>query len=120
MLITSPGEAAINALLRATADFEILAVTRNAYSPSAQNLLKKSAQINLITRNLDNANENFQKAKEASTIPMWGVYSEQVSNTILSIYLKAHPSRRLYEAQQTPRRKKDRGRLLLMFRFEMG
>jgi nucleoside-diphosphate-sugar epimerase len=81
------GGAVVNALLRAKADFEILAVTRNAQSPSAQKLLKKSSQIKLITGNLDDATDIFQKAREASSVPIWGVYSVQVSNIISSTYV---------------------------------
>ncbi|KAH8656701.1 hypothetical protein BGZ60DRAFT_384587 [Tricladium varicosporioides] len=74
------GGAVVNALLRAKADLEIFAVTRNAQSRSAQNLLKKSSQIKLIVGNLDNPNDIFQKARQASHVPIWGVYSVQVSS----------------------------------------
>lgn len=76
------GGAVINSLLAAKVDLEILAVTRNATSSSAQKLAKKSSNIKLITGDLNNADEIFKKAKEISSSPVWGVYSVQVSDHI--------------------------------------
>ncbi|KAF3034666.1 hypothetical protein E8E12_002744 [Didymella heteroderae] len=83
LLITSAtgkqGTATISALLKSRANFEILALTRNAQSASAQKLLAKSPKIKLITGHLDNVEDVFQKAKEAAKAPIWGVYSVQVA-----------------------------------------
>jgi len=73
------GSAVINALLKANSDFEIIALTRNAQSPSAQRLLQKSPKIKLITGNLDGLDEVFRKAHAAAKMPIWGVFSVQVS-----------------------------------------
>lgn len=72
------GGAVIQALLQANAEFEILAVTRDPQSSSAQNLQRKSPKIKLVTGNLDQPREIFQRAKEASEAPIWGVFSVQV------------------------------------------
>lgn len=74
------GGAVINALLKANADFEILALTRNTNSPSAQKLVQKSTKVKLVSGNLDAVPDIFQKAKEASKLPIWGVFSVQVSD----------------------------------------
>ncbi|KAJ4986341.1 NmrA-like family protein [Stagonosporopsis vannaccii] len=71
------GGSTINALLKANADFEIIALTRNAQSASAQKLQAKSSKIKVITGNLDNPEGVFQKAKEATKLPIWGVFSVQ-------------------------------------------
>ena len=72
------GGAVINALLRENAPFEILALTRNAQSSSAQKLAQKSPRIKLITGNMDAIEDAFQKSKEATRLPIWGVFSVQV------------------------------------------
>ena len=75
------GSSVINALLKVNADFEILALTRNAQSTSAQKLQAKSDKIKVITGNLDNIDDIFTKAKQATQLPIWGVFSVQVSHT---------------------------------------
>lgn len=72
------GGSLINALLKANAPFEILALTRDAQSSSAQKLLKKSSSIKIVAGNLDNVEDVFVKAKAAATAPLWGVFSVQV------------------------------------------
>ncbi|KAH0547881.1 hypothetical protein GP486_008378 [Trichoglossum hirsutum] len=72
------GGAVINALLRENADFEILAVTRNPNSASGQRLSQKSPSIKLVEGDLDNPAGIFAKAKEATSLPIWGVFSVQV------------------------------------------
>lgn len=72
------GGSVVNALLRANTNFEILALTRNAQSSSAQRLLQRSPKIKLVTGNLDSIEDVFRKAKEATTSPIWGVFSVQV------------------------------------------
>jgi nucleoside-diphosphate-sugar epimerase len=77
------GGAVINSLLAAKADFEILALTRNANSNAAQKLAQKSSTIKLITGDLNNVDDIFKKAKEVTSSPVWGVYSVQVSDHVL-------------------------------------
>ncbi|RAR14892.1 NAD(P)-binding protein [Stemphylium lycopersici] len=60
------GGAVIDALLKANAPYEILALTRDA-----------SSRIKLVTGNLDAAESVFKKAKEATKAPVWGVFSVQ-------------------------------------------
>ncbi|KAI6083683.1 NAD(P)-binding protein [Hypoxylon rubiginosum] len=71
------GGAVIKALLKANADFEILALTRDAQSASAQKLLKSSPKIKLVTGNLDATEDIFNKAKAVTKTPIWGVFSVQ-------------------------------------------
>jgi uncharacterized protein YbjT (DUF2867 family) len=73
------GGSTINALLKANASFEILALTRNAQSASAQRLLQKSPKIKLVTGDFNAIDDIFVKAKEAASAPLWGVFSVQVS-----------------------------------------
>jgi len=73
------GGAVVNALLAANADFQILAVSRNTQSASATKLAQKSPKIKLVSGNLDKPDEIFKKAKEVSSVPLWGVFSVQVS-----------------------------------------
>ncbi|PVH67453.1 hypothetical protein DL98DRAFT_555122 [Cadophora sp. DSE1049] len=72
------------ALLKAKANFEILALTRNTQSASAQKLLPKSATIKLVAGNLDTIEDVFKKAREAAKAPIWGVFSVRVSLMPLS------------------------------------
>lgn len=80
------GGSTIDALLKANADFEIIALTRNAQSTSAQKLRAKSSRIKLITGNLDDLTRVFENAKEATTLPIWGVFSVQVGYVFYLIY----------------------------------
>lgn len=72
------GGSVVRALLKANADVEILALTRNVQSPSAQKLLQKSPKIKLLSGNLDAVDDVFQRARDASKLQIWGVYSVQV------------------------------------------
>ncbi len=72
------GGSVIDALLKADADFEILALTRDTRSESAQRLLRKSPKIKLVSGNLDAADDIFKKAAEVSKLPIWRVFSVQV------------------------------------------
>ena len=71
------GGAVVNALL--DSNFEILALTRNAASQSAQKLAQKSPKIKLVTGNLDALDEVFNAAQKATKLPIWGVFSVQVA-----------------------------------------
>lgn len=73
------GGAVINHLVEQNADFEILAVTRDATSGSAQRLLKKSSKIRLIQGNLADPTALFKTAQEVASSPIWGVFSVQVT-----------------------------------------
>lgn len=76
------GSSVINALLKTNADFEILALTRNAQLASAQKLQAKSSKIKVITGNLDDPDDVFEKVKHATKLPIWGVFSVQVCGVI--------------------------------------
>lgn len=58
-------------------DFEILALTRNASSPSAQKLNASSPNIKLVEGDLDDTEAVFKNAKAVTNNPIWGVYSVQ-------------------------------------------
>lgn len=74
------GGAVINALSQAgSSDFEILAVTRNTNSQSAQKLSSKKTTVKLVQGDLDDVPKLFQNAKEVATGSIWGVYSVQIS-----------------------------------------
>lgn len=86
------GGSVLNALLRVNADFEILALTRNTQSPSAQKLVQKSPKIKLVAGDLDAADDIFRKAKEISKLPIWGVYSVQVGSWHVRLRAPANSS----------------------------
>ncbi|KAH7382746.1 hypothetical protein DE146DRAFT_623379 [Phaeosphaeria sp. MPI-PUGE-AT-0046c] len=67
------GGSVINALLKADAPFDIIAVTRNAQSSSAQKLLQKSPKIKLVTGDFKAIDDIFRQAKAATKYPIWGV-----------------------------------------------
>ncbi|PKY08423.1 nmrA-like family protein [Aspergillus campestris IBT 28561] len=76
------GGGVVNALLAedSTTDVEILAVTRNPDSASAQKLAAKSPKIKLVKGDLDEPNALLDTAKEvSSTGAVWGVFSVQPS-----------------------------------------
>ncbi|KAF2797335.1 NAD(P)-binding protein [Melanomma pulvis-pyrius CBS 109.77] len=58
-------------------DFEILALTRNTSSPSAQKLIGSNPNIKLLQGDLDNASSIFKDAKYVTSNPIWGVFSVQ-------------------------------------------
>jgi len=71
------GGAVINALLAANAKFDILAVTRDTTSASAQKLVAKSSNIKLVQGNLDDPEALFKTAESQVKSPIWGVFSVQ-------------------------------------------
>ncbi|KAE8375351.1 nucleoside-diphosphate-sugar epimerase family protein [Aspergillus bertholletiae] len=71
------GGSVITHLLSQGADFEILALTRDAQSNGAQKLLAKSSQIKLVEGNLDHPEDIFRQARKVTTQPIWGVFSVQ-------------------------------------------
>ncbi|CAF3519492.1 unnamed protein product [Fusarium graminearum] len=72
------GGAVLNRLVKQNADFKILAVTRNAKSPSAQRLLSKSPNIKLVQGDLADPAAIFKTARSVTDKPIWGVFSVQV------------------------------------------
>jgi uncharacterized protein YbjT (DUF2867 family) len=72
------GGAVIQSLLNKDAGFEILAVTRDTKSPSAQKLSQKAPTIKLVEGNLDNPARIFDNAQTVTSSPIWGVFSVQV------------------------------------------
>jgi uncharacterized protein YbjT (DUF2867 family) len=74
------GGSVITSLLRRNAPFEILAVTRDTTSASAQRLSKKGSNIKLVQGNLDNPADIFKNARNLTSLPIWGVFSVQVRN----------------------------------------
>lgn len=82
------GGGVVNALLAedSTTDVEILAVTRNPDSASAQKLAAKSPKIKLVKGDLDEPNALLDTAKEvSSTGAVWGVFSVQVSSPVFPV-----------------------------------
>ncbi|GLB12558.1 hypothetical protein AtubIFM57258_010242 [Aspergillus tubingensis] len=73
------GGALIRNLLLRKAPFEILAVTRNTSSASAQKLASLSANIKLVEGDLDDPGAIFRNAQRLTTSPIWGVYSVQAA-----------------------------------------
>ncbi|KAH7238472.1 hypothetical protein BKA59DRAFT_514759 [Fusarium tricinctum] len=72
------GGAVLNNLIKQKANFNILAVTRNATSPSAQRLLQKSSNIKLVQGDLADPIAIFKTARDLTQQPIWGVFSVQV------------------------------------------
>lgn len=72
------GGSLIRSLVSRNASFEVLAVTRDPTSASAQKLKSLSSNIRLIQGDLDNPAEIFRNAQKSTTTPIWGVYSVQV------------------------------------------
>jgi uncharacterized protein YbjT (DUF2867 family) len=73
------GGSLIKNLLSKNAPFQILAVTRNIQSPSAQKLLQQSSKISLVQGDLDHPAELFKNARDLTSEPIWGVFSVQVA-----------------------------------------
>ena len=61
--------------------FEILAVTRDASSPSSQALAASSPNIKLIQGDLNDPSALFTAAHNATENPIWGVFSVQAKPT---------------------------------------
>lgn len=72
------GGSLIRNLVARRSPLEILAVTRNAHSPSAQKLMKLSSNIKLVEGNLDDPAALFKNARQVTQSAIWGVYSVQV------------------------------------------
>jgi hypothetical protein len=71
------GGAVIKALLASKSDFQLLAVTRDINSSSARRLLATSPQVSLVQGDLDDTDSIFKSANQASSLPIWGVFSVQ-------------------------------------------
>lgn len=75
------GGSLIKNLVSREAPFEILAVTRNTTSGSAQRLARLSSNIRLVEGNLDDPAGIFKNARSLTKDPIWGVFSVQVNHT---------------------------------------
>ncbi|KAF2838283.1 NmrA family protein-like protein [Patellaria atrata CBS 101060] len=73
------GGAVIKSLLSSPTKYNILAVTRDPSSSSAQKLAAKSPSVKPIKGDLNDVPSLFAAAKEVSSEPIWGVYSVQIS-----------------------------------------
>ncbi|KAJ5725534.1 uncharacterized protein N7483_006891 [Penicillium malachiteum] len=73
------GGSIIRNLIAKKSPLEILAVTRNTRSSSAQKLKELSSNIKLVEGNLDDPAALFQNAREVTKSAIWGVYSVQVA-----------------------------------------
>ncbi|KAF2665677.1 nucleoside-diphosphate-sugar epimerase family protein [Microthyrium microscopicum] len=75
------GGALITALLASpkASSYLLLAVTRNATSPTAQKLAAKHG-VKLVQGDMNDIPALFEAAKEVAGAPLWGVFSVQVSN----------------------------------------
>ncbi|CAG7960871.1 unnamed protein product [Penicillium olsonii] len=73
------GGSLIRSLVARKSPLEILAVTRNSQSPSAQRLTKLSSNIKLVEGNLDDPAAIFKSARQLTQSGMWGVYSVQTA-----------------------------------------
>ncbi|KAF2002216.1 nucleoside-diphosphate-sugar epimerase family protein [Amniculicola lignicola CBS 123094] len=69
------GGAVVRALI--DSNFEILALTRDSTSPSAQKLASLSSSIKLLQGDQDNAPAIFETANKIASGPVWGVFSVQ-------------------------------------------
>ncbi|OQO10009.1 hypothetical protein B0A48_04364 [Cryoendolithus antarcticus] len=67
------------AALANNAAFTLLAVTRNATSPSASKLTSQGSNIKLVQGDMDDVPALFRAAEEVAGTPIWGVYSVQIS-----------------------------------------
>ncbi|KAH8433166.1 uncharacterized protein LDX57_010800 [Aspergillus melleus] len=72
------GSALIRNLVSKDSPYEILAITRDSNSESAQRLAKLSPKIRLVEANLDSPADVFENARTASDNPLWGLFSVQV------------------------------------------
>jgi nucleoside-diphosphate-sugar epimerase len=72
------GGSLIKSLVTRNAPFEILAVTRDSQSSSAQRLAQLSSNIKLVEGNLDDPAGIFRNAHKVTKTKIWGVFSVQV------------------------------------------
>lgn len=72
------GGSVIRSLVARKAPFEILAVTRNAQSASAQRLAQLSGNVKIVEGDLQNPSTIFHNAQKVTESPIWGVFSVQV------------------------------------------
>ncbi|KAI9038855.1 nucleoside-diphosphate-sugar epimerase family protein [Aspergillus affinis] len=73
------GRALIRNLISKETPYEILAITRDPSSASAERLAKLSPKIRLVEANLDNPVDVFENARTASDNPLWGFFNVQVA-----------------------------------------
>lgn len=76
------GGSVVNAILaRYSSEFTILAVTRDASSPQALRLSRKSHTVKLVEGDLNQVPKLFSVAEKVAGGPIWGVYSVQAAVT---------------------------------------
>lgn len=92
------GGSVIDNLLQQDDDVEILAVTRNTKSSSAQKLADKSPKIKLVQGTLDQPDDIFHNAKNVTSSPIWGVFSVQVASFSGNTELEEHQGKNLVDA----------------------
>ncbi|KAL4790838.1 hypothetical protein BDV19DRAFT_401741 [Aspergillus venezuelensis] len=92
------GGAVIETLLEQDTDVEILALTRDASSPSAKRLAGKSIKIKLVEGTLDQQDAIFENAKKITDSPVWGVFSVQVAAFTGDTTLEAKQGKSLIDA----------------------
>lgn len=85
------GGSLIKSLISRNAPFEVLAVTRDPTSVSAQKLRNLSPSIKLVQGDLENPADIFQKAQRSTWAPIWGVYSVQVTELSNNILPRENP-----------------------------
>lgn len=73
------GGSVIKNLVAKNAPFEILAVTRDSNSGSAQKLAGLSSKIKLVESDMNDPTGIFESARKQTSSPIWGVFSVQVS-----------------------------------------
>ncbi|KAJ5982982.1 hypothetical protein N7481_005081 [Penicillium waksmanii] len=73
------GSSLIQNLVLKNAPYQILAVTRNTQSPSAQKLIQKYPDITIVQGDLDHPAELFKKAQSLSPKPITSVFSVQLA-----------------------------------------
>lgn len=74
------GGAVVEALIKLNdEDFLIVALTRNAASPTAKRLQTLSKSIYVVQGNMNNPEAIFPEVQKTTGTPIWGVFMVQVS-----------------------------------------
>ena len=82
------GGAVVDALLKAKEDFQIIALTRNATSPSAKRLAAKSSAVKVLQGDMNQPQLVFSEAKKLVGEPVWGVFMVQVGEEVQRLHLQ--------------------------------
>ncbi|KAG8358514.1 hypothetical protein FVEN_g3774 [Fusarium venenatum] len=93
------GGSVVAALLAAQADFNILALTRDASSPSAKKLAAKSPKITLVEGNLDDADAIFTNVSKTPAMNKTGpIIEEKQGKDLIDISLKNNVKHFVYSS----------------------